>query len=101
MHLKPLRKPGGKLNAVGDHNENRLLIPMKIKQQRSNGAGRTAVEIPGRFIAQQHRWLADQSASESHTLLFPSREFGGTVIQAMAEPNLVQQLPCALHKSIG
>jgi len=99
-HLKLLGKSGSQFCTVSDHNQNCLLVPMQIKQERGYGIGRVAIEIPSWFVTKEHGWLPNQSTGQCNTLFFSSREFGWTMIQAMTQSYLIQKMPRTFYKSV-
>ena len=48
------------------------------------------IEIAGGFIGQQHRGSVDEGSRNGNPLAFATREFSGTVVQSMPEPEGLQ-----------
>ena len=62
---EPLRQR----RAVGDDDEDRLLLGVQLEQQRGDRVGRRAIEVAGRLVAQQQRRIADQRPRDGGALL--------------------------------
>jgi hypothetical protein len=56
---------------------------MKIKQHRRDYIRRITIEVSSRLIAQQQRWLLNQSPREGHSLTLTARQLGRTMIDAV------------------
>src|SRR6059036_1875762 len=72
--LKPDRTLTGKLRAVRDDHQHGVLSAMEIEQHAGDVVGGCAIEIAGRFIAQEQERLADQRARDRDALPLAARE---------------------------
>ena len=76
---------------MGHDDEGRLAARVEIEEQRGDGVGRCAVEVAGRFVAEQQERIANQRAGDRGALLLAAGELAGTMIQAVAEADLREQ----------
>ena len=58
--------------------------------ERHDRIRRLRVEVPGRFIGQDDRRIADERSSDRNPLCFTTGELGGDVIEARAEANSLE-----------
>jgi hypothetical protein len=93
-------KTRGKFRVVSDDYQNRLLLLMKIDEQRSNHIGCFAVKVPGWFVTQEQSWFHDECARQGHTLFLATRKFRGPMCQSIAQADFMQQRPCLFHMMI-
>ena len=66
---------------------------MQPLQQLEHSPSILLVQIPGRFICQQHRRPSDERPGNRDALLFPPGEFPCAVIDPVFQANLREPLP--------
>src|SRR5439155_14148080 len=86
---------GGKLfrerRAVGDDDQNGFLEAVHVEQQRRDILGGGTIEIACRFIAQQESRRPNERAGDRGALALAAGQLAGTVIDAIREPDPVDQ----------
>ena len=63
--------------------------PLKKPHDLDAGAG---VEIAGRLVGQEDRWIRDQRARDGDALLLPARQLIGVVVGAVAQADRVEHI---------
>ena len=76
---------------MGYDNENRILQAVKLEQQRRNDLRGLAIEVAGRFVAQQQNRIVDKSSRQGYSLFFAARQLGGAMIEPITEPYLIEE----------
>ncbi len=66
---------------MGDDDEDRLLLPVQIEQERSDVFRRLAIKVAGRLIAENEERFPDQRSRNRYTLLLTAGQLGRTMIQ--------------------
>src|SRR5580658_6624017 len=97
MQLVSGWEPGCQFRAVRYDDENGLLPLMQIEQQISDYVGRRLIEVARRLVAEQQKRLADQCAGQRDALLLAARKLRGAMVEAIAQPHLLEQLARAVH----
>jgi hypothetical protein len=83
---------------VGDvlivrHNQDRRSEPLvQIPDQRQNVLSGLGIEISGRLICEQDRWIDGQRPGNGHALALPARQLVRNVIEAGAQLDQLEQL---------
>src|SRR5260370_8331862 len=72
--------PRGERQVVRRDQRRQLVRAVKPFQQLEHSPSILLVQIPGRFICQQHRRPGDERPGNSDALLFPSGEFPSPLI---------------------
>src|SRR5713226_2338048 len=86
--------PRGERQVVRRDQRRQLVRAVQPFQQLEHGPSIPLVQIPGRFICQQHRRPGDERPGNRDALLFPSGEFPCAVISSMFQAHLRDPLPC-------
>jgi hypothetical protein len=69
---------------------------MQIPYERQDLVAGAGVEVPGRLVGQQHRWIDRERTRDGDALTLTARELVGQVLQAMGELHERQELAGAL-----
>src|SRR6185295_1700009 len=72
------------------------LLAMEFEQQRRDVLRRNAVEVAGWLVAQEQMRSAHERAGDRHALPLASRQLAGTMIDAGAEADLLDEPARAL-----
>src|SRR5438034_4362696 len=70
---------------VRDHDDGLALIAIERLQQTQDFIARLAIQVAGRFVAQQDGWVRDDGACDADALLFAAREGARVVSRAMRQ----------------
>ena len=88
-HQLSLRSAGGS-RIMRDHHD-RVTLPVQLVEEVEHSLAAFRVEVAGRFVGKDHRWLVGQRAGERHALLLASAHFMRLVVKPVAKPNPLQQ----------
>src|SRR5688572_20196289 len=81
----------GEAGAVRDDDQDVLLPPMEIEQQRGHCGRRRLIEIPGWLVAQNEARLPNQRTRDGDALLLAARQLARAVIDPVAEADLFDE----------
>ena len=70
------------------------MLLVEREQQVGNAVAGLAVEVAGRFIGKQQLRLTVKGAGQGHPLLLAAGELSRKVVQALAQPQLLQESLC-------
>ena len=87
--VEPIGNLLGELGAVCHDDQDRLLLTVKIEQQRRDSFRRGAVEVAGRLVAQEQPGRAHQRARDGDPLPLAARQLARPMIDAVFEPDLL------------
>lgn len=90
--------PRGKCQVVRRDERRQPMRAVQPFQYLEHGPSILLVQIPGRFICQQHRRPSDERPGNGDALLFPSREFPCAMIGPAFQANLRDPLPRCRHR---
>jgi hypothetical protein len=76
---------------VRDEHEGRFFRSIELEKKAEDAFSRFHVEVADRFVGEKHFGAVDERARDSHALLFPARQLGGKVVQAMRKPDAVEK----------
>ncbi len=101
LSIKPSRKMNRAARVRGDvafvgHQNDRVAPLIKIFEQRHDFVAGLGIEIPGRFVRQNDRWLVDQSARDRDALALTAGQFVRLMMDPIAQANVDQRLFGAL-----
>ncbi len=85
---------------VGDEHDGVALLVEAFEERHDFVAG-GGVEVAGRFVGQQNRWIVDQGASYGNTLALTAGELVGLVVHALFEIHLAHGELGALQALVG
>ena len=70
--------------------QNRAAFSVQVVEEVQDVLGAFAVQVPGRFVRQQHGGVLHERAGNGDALLLPPGEFVGFVVQPFAQPHALQ-----------
>src|SRR5207248_6584309 len=76
---------------VGDEDEGHAMLAIHPSHQADDLLAGLAVDLSGRLVAENQRWLVDQGARDRDPLLFASRHLIRAVMDAVDQPDFIQQ----------
>src|SRR5574337_1475037 len=91
VQVQGVRGVLGGLGIVGDHHDGLAVLAVEFLQQSQDFLGRLAVEVAGRFVADQQGRVGHDGARDRDALLLATREFTGLVRSTVGQP---YQLKC-------
>src|SRR3974390_2963915 len=83
---------------VRHHDDGLALLLIENLDQVQDVLRALAVEIAGRLVAHQQRWVGDERARDGDALLLTAGELGGLVLGAVGEAH---ELECRLHVALA
>ena len=95
QHVDDAASLRGQALVVGHDEEGGAVAIEPAKEVEDLAAG-GGVELTGRLVGEQDRRPVGQRAGDGHPLHLSTGELGGTVPRAVAEPDVLQQLPGTL-----
>ncbi len=87
------RRGGG---VVGDHDDRVALLLVELAEDAQHLAARLRVEVAGRLVGEHELGREKQGAGDRDPLLLAAGELGGEMVDAVAQPDPVEQHACAL-----
>ena len=87
------------LLVVGHDDDGGSIVVQPSKKRDDLGAG-MSVELARRFVGEEERRIVGESARDRDPLLLSAGQLGRTMVRALAQTDLVEQLSRALH-SLG
>src|SRR5262249_20834840 len=91
----PVGEPG-QLGVMRHQDKRRPEVLAQPEHQVQDHLSVLAVEVAGRLVGEQERWLWRERAGERHPLLLAARELRRVMVPAPTEPDAREQLPGAL-----
>jgi acyl-CoA thioesterase-1 len=85
---------------VGHQHQRRAVLAVEVEQQIRHRLAGLAIEIAGRFVGEQQLGRAGEGACDRDALLLAAGQLARVVLEAMAQPDLVQRLERALARSL-
>ena len=85
------RHPPGKLDVMRRYQGADALLADRSQEFAVNLIRCPGIKIPGRLVSQEQLRPIGQSAGNGHALLLAARQFGGTVVETLAEAEALQQ----------
>ena len=80
------------VRVVRDHHGGLAERVDRVAQQREDLAAGGRVQVAGRLVGEHHARARHERAGDGHALLLAARQLGRAVREAVAEPDLVDQL---------
>src|SRR5690349_15568565 len=80
VHLQLAAGMVGGLGVMRDHQDGLLVLAVELLQQAQDFIGRGAVQIAGRFVAEQDGRIGDNGAGNAHALLLAAGHFARLVL---------------------
>jgi hypothetical protein len=77
---------------VGHDDEDVVVALVQVEQQRRDNRRRGLIEVAGRLVAEHQARLVDERARDGDALLLAARQLAGPVLDAVAKPDLLDQL---------
>ena len=81
---------------MGDEHERRPMMAVQRHEQLEDLRAVARVQVAGRLIGEEDLGTVRKGARDGDTLLFAASELRWIVMSALAQPDLVDQLPCPL-----
>ena len=81
---------------VGDHHDRRAVLDGHLLQQADDVHRRILVERRGRLVGEDQPWMVDEGAADRDPLAFAARQEPRLVVDAVAEPEALQDFGAAL-----
>jgi hypothetical protein len=79
------------MRVVGDDDEGELRLPLYGQEQIDDRVRGGPVELPGRFVREEHVRSVDQRPSNSDALALPAGELIGQLVLMLAQPDLGEE----------
>src|SRR5207253_547415 len=83
---------GGRVRIMRNHHRCLAVAVDGAADEVENLRTRVRVEVAGRLISENDRWLRDERPHDRDALLLASRKLGGAVRPTVGEPNALDQL---------
>ncbi len=83
-----------------DENERRAVGFIEVQQNIHDFIARLGVEIPRRFIGQDHGWVVHQRPCDSDALLLTTRELAGSVVNSITKTDRLERLDGTLSAAV-
>src|SRR5690606_34682575 len=80
LELDQAPRRAGRLRIVSHHENGLAELGIEPAQQAEHLARRYPVEVAGRLVGDDERWVGDDGAGDRHALLLTARELGGVVV---------------------
>ena len=100
-HADGARAGLGDPHVVGHQHHRRAQARVQILQQSQDLLARAGVEVAGRLVAQQDRWVDRQRARNRHALALSAREFLGQMVGARGPRPTVPSSSCARARAFA
>ena len=84
------RRALGSLGVVGHHDDGLALLAVHQLQQVEDLFRRRAIQVAGRFVADQQRGIGDQCPCNCHALLLATRQLRRPVSTAVSQADEMQ-----------
>src|SRR4051794_15735472 len=81
-------------------NDGGARLTVQRLQQLDDAHARVAIEVAGRLVREENAWPIRERARDGHALLLSARELRGVVIEAVREPNPLQDVACTGRRVI-
>src|SRR3954452_22706143 len=91
------REAAGERGAVRDDDEHGAAGALEIEEQAGDRVARGATEVPRRLVEEDEPRLPHERARDGDALPLPARELCRPMIDAIAEADLVDELPRAIR----
>jgi len=75
---------------VGDEHDRLTGLPVQLGQHVVHVAGVCTVQVARRLVGEKELRLIDERTRDADALLFATGELAGDVVQAMAEPDVLE-----------
>ena len=72
------------------------VIAMERLEQLHHVLARSRIQVAGRFVCQQNRWVTGKGSGHRHPLLFASRELDGIMMEPFSQAHGIQQFRRAI-----
>ena len=84
---------------MGHEHDRGVGLPVERLEQLDDAAAGVAVEISRRLVGEEDARRVRERAGDRHALLFAAGQLHGEVVQAVAEPDAMQQLARAVGRA--